>query len=147
MSVAFIALLSRPVAPPAIFRRVRRIVIDAIQRLAWRRLSHISDKVRVIMPPITNDNTSGAIIFILRKIFVIASLFHAAPDFITSWVLFFVSTVCRRPMRQIHSLVIRFFIASARCRMAFNQITSQNYRRSSAFTFTKPSGFSFNIIG
>lgn len=66
--------------PPAIIRRVIAIVVDTVQRQAWRASSHIGiERREVVLPPRTDTNTSASIVLIGGVFRVLASTAHETP--------------------------------------------------------------------
>jgi hypothetical protein len=79
-----IAVLYGAINPATIVGRIISIVINAINRIGWvRTFSHIGEKVsKRFSPTITYFNPSAAIVFKALVFWVVAALFHLAPNFI-----------------------------------------------------------------
>jgi hypothetical protein len=65
--------------PPAVFRRIVPIVIDAIERVARRPLAHIRQKVPKIFPSLANADPSTAVEMETALFLITAPLFHIKP--------------------------------------------------------------------
>lgn len=66
--------------PSAVFWRVRAVVIDAIQLMAWWALAHVTNKrSEILSPRFADGNTSTAVVFIGRQGRAIAPSLHVPP--------------------------------------------------------------------
>lgn len=65
--------------PPAIFRRISGIVINAFNCEAGWLNAHISKEISKIAPPVANGNAPAAVVFPTGRIGVGATLNHIAP--------------------------------------------------------------------
>jgi hypothetical protein len=70
--------------PPAIFRRIAEIIVDALDGMFGSRTwPHILKEVfKAIQPPRAHRDPSRAIIFVVRCVRVVASGLNACPDYI-----------------------------------------------------------------
>ncbi len=68
-----------PGSPTAITWTIVLVVIGAFYRQALRLLSHISEKVFKLLPPIANFNSLRSVVAIIYLFRIVAAIFHAAP--------------------------------------------------------------------
>lgn len=89
--VCDLLFLSRP---PAILRRVRTIVVDAIDAMAWTRtLAHVLNKLRVIVPAFTDGNSAPSVVRVANRLRIPAARAHHQPGVIRAAVRFAVRVV------------------------------------------------------
>ena len=78
---ALIFLLFSGGFPGAVFRRVRAIVIEAIDPFAFWRFSYISkESFKRIEPTVANINASTSIVFEMWLLRIVTTLFHGFPN-------------------------------------------------------------------
>ena len=121
--------------PLAIFRTVIPIVIDSLNRIAWRCFAHIREKFfKAIKPLITDCDSTSSVAMEMSSFWVTASIFHAAP--------YAISTASRLAVASASRTCYLCFQATATTAMvAFtltSQITSTNRSDGSAFALTDP---------
>lgn len=76
----FVKCLGASIGPPAIFRRIWSIWIDAIDTKVRRTLTHIFRKIKeIVSPAITHFNSSASIIGIRGVSGIVATPFYAGP--------------------------------------------------------------------
>lgn len=66
--------------PPAILFEIPKIAIDSIDTVTVRRtVSHVSEKILKLIPPLTDINSRCAISFVSRVVFILAPGAHTHP--------------------------------------------------------------------
>lgn len=82
--ISTIELLLRFSRPFAIVWKVTSQIIFSVKRFATWSFTHIAYKIPKSLwsavPPLTNKNTSPAVIFILRVVYVVTALMHTMPS-------------------------------------------------------------------
>lgn len=132
-ALPFISGLFSPVSPSAVIGRIRAIVIDSIKRFTGWSRPHIGQIVFKFKPSLAHLNTSAAIIFIRRIIWITASIMHCGPGLIifgSIHTVFF-------PKRTTLPTALGLSITKS---VALNPLSS------SAFTFTKNFFWPFPIV-
>jgi hypothetical protein len=72
-------------SPTAILWRVPKAVVDAIKAESWRLLTHVSYEICVAVPPsVANRYSSGAVVFVARPTFIVATPDHGPPVLVLS---------------------------------------------------------------
>ena len=115
--------------PSAIARFVVAVIIDTINRHAFRHTHHVGNKILDPVPTLANDYSSAPIIFIGRMFWVVAAMNHANPAFIHFGA------------RQ----VVRNFLPVKGARMLFCQLGVQASARFCAATFKSADIYGFLI--
>lgn len=131
-----ISLLDASRRPSTIFGIVVSIIVNSIKSQAIGSFSHIFEKCKkVIFPRIAHGYSSGSVIFILRSLWVVASLNHSSP----SKVLWPAFSWTRRAVNESRVVFTEFCCEAA---TSFNfpsiQVCGASYDASSAIAFTFP---------
>ena len=99
MIVTAVVRLFIVINPSAIIRFVITRIVDALNRVTWRRLwPHIGVKSIELLPAFTNPNAAASVKRILTSIRVLASLFHSAPGIVFWRIAFPMRFVSRRKL-------------------------------------------------
>jgi hypothetical protein len=106
--VSFVSSLNQAIDPTAILRRIRSIVIDAIDCHARSRYSHISYKSADIVPAFANLYSPATIIWKTFISWQIASIKHSAPYTINLCI----AQIMRFPSRICRNVSSWFFVVS-----------------------------------
>jgi hypothetical protein len=132
---ASVLILLRVCCPSAIARFVVAIVVDPVERETGRFFGHIGEKVfKTISPSITHDNAATSVIFVIKRVFIVATSFHIRPRLKRAAPL---STNC---VTMFEVYVARYFNqkASTRSGIATPQIACADTYFSAAGTATFP---------
>jgi hypothetical protein len=115
-------------SPSKIVRRIRTVVVTAIQCQTRRGITNVGVEILENKPSFADLNTSSAIIFIGFDVGVEAAGFHRGPN-----------AIDRSPSTAMGFSVAAPFLTAARLRIACGQIAGQDDRGFSAFTPAFPS--------
>lgn len=80
VSLASVGSLSLPIGPAAIPGAIGPVIVDPVERMARRRIAHVSSEIGVIVPTGTNTDAAAAVVLPCPMIGIAAPLPHAAPD-------------------------------------------------------------------
>ncbi len=73
-------------SPIAIFGMVSTLIVPSFERLSVRPVPHVFVKVFKLSPPVTNRDSSTAVIFKCARLRVVATLYHGSPNSV-NWLL------------------------------------------------------------
>lgn len=141
---AGVVVLLNPRCPSAVFRRIRAVYIDAINRMMRRWFSaYVLQKVFVDMPSLDNVNPACSIMFEQSMIGVATPAHHRCPATIFS--RFFPVRAFPVPFRLGAAQHAHFStVASARFGFSFAEQHCKNRARGAAIAKTNPRrGFAF----
>ena len=127
--------------PPAIFRRVVAIVVDAVNRvIGGRFFAHIRKKVRKgIYPFITDSNTPASVIMKTFVIFVATAVFHAHPNRVKMMI--------SKAMSRNYFSKLFFGQATTRKNLFCFEVTGASNRFTATSTNTEPTDFTVLVSG
>ena len=145
MSGSLVSSLFCTSSPSTIIWAIGSVIVDSIQRSLGWRFAHVSNEIRIIKPAFAHHNSTPALVFVGRAALVIASLANVAPNFITAWVSRFFAT-SGSSVLKIHSLVVRFLVASARRSMSPGKVARKNSDYIFTFALAHPTRSSFNVV-
>ena len=82
---SLVALLCFPRGPATVIGRVISVIVDSVNRHAFRWLAHIANKAsKAVHPAITNLYSASTVVFILPTTWIQTASFHALPGVIAS---------------------------------------------------------------
>lgn len=120
-----------PCRPSAIVRRIRTVVVYAVNRMAHRRsLAHVLSERLKIQPLLANTDASSAVAWKHSRVRIKASTFHCSPHVIHGGL----RTAVSAPSRG------RDFFSEAPATVAFSasQLRSRNMSNLAAFASANP---------
>lgn len=144
-NVATISALLSPCRPAAIFWRIRAIIVDAINRVSWRRLlPHVRIEARKIISPAIAHSNSSATIVLKRLIVGIETSRPNATPRIIFWRKVPINCCAVSNVSSTNQINIQ---TTATFRVTANQVMADHIDDRSAFAQTFPCRQTFRDIG
>ncbi|GEM_PF-6393482 len=78
--ISTITILLRAISPAAVIGGIAFCVVDSVDGLAWRRITHVLVKCRQVHPLIANANSPGPVVAVGPIVWVQAAPQHIGPN-------------------------------------------------------------------